>query len=107
MGFTCTPKQEIFDRRYNIRIGETIMHIIANMFKENNWYIIMYVCSADNQQDRQRSILFRNWYSNSQLASKIVHTPKKIGDSYYGSLYSKKHPDIEEIEYYLDNLDDL
>jgi hypothetical protein len=73
MGFNCVPKHEKFDRVHDPRIGTTIMRIVANMFRANPWYIITYVCSAQDKQARQRAIAFSKWYNESPLAKKIEH----------------------------------
>ena len=103
VGFICTPDKGISNRIYDNRVSETIMYIIANMFGKNKQYIIIYICSDKDNQGKQRSRLFGRWYSNSPLKDKIIYTPKNISNSYFGILYSKKHPNINDIEDYLNS----
>lgn len=103
MGFSCTPKQVKFDRNHDAKIGNTIMWIIANMFASNKRYIITYVCSPEDGQERQRSITFGKWYNESNLSQKIRLERKNYDGTYCGVLCSKKHPLLEELDIALED----
>jgi hypothetical protein len=98
MGFNCVPRQEKFDRIHDPRIGATVMRIVANMFLFNPWYLVSYVCSAQDGQARQRFIAFGKWYGDSPMEKKIGHFRRNYNGTYCGVLYSKKHPLIDELE---------
>jgi hypothetical protein len=105
MGFSREPLQVPFGRKHDPRVGETIMYLVANIFNQHKRALILYVCSPADQQARQRSIAFRKWYAESHLTEKIEHMPRKIGGTYTGALYSKKHPLIDEINFALQTFD--
>jgi len=98
MGFSCEPVKEMFDRKFDPRIGDTIMLIIANLFKAYPRTILTYVCSPADGQARQRSIAFGKWFNDSPLRDKLCHLKNDFAGTYCGTLYSKKHPLAEEIE---------
>lgn len=79
------------------------MHLVANLFVHRKWAIIIYACSDEDGQDRERSILFKRWYRASPFKEKIAHLPSTFKnedgmEEYGGAFFSKKHPNRDEIE---------
>jgi hypothetical protein len=103
IGFSCKPPQEKFDRNHDPRIGITIMYILANMFNTYKRAIFSFVCSPADGQARNRYITFARWYSQSPIKEKIELLRKQIGGTYCGILFSKKHPDLDKIEFNFNN----
>lgn len=98
MGFLSDTPQEKFNRKHDPKVGETVIWLVANIFKEFPWSIISYVCSPADEQARNRSVAFSKWFNKSPLIEKINYHRKKVGDTYCGVMFNKKHPDIDNIE---------
>jgi hypothetical protein len=105
MGFNCRPKRTREDKKLGIddKIGATIMHLVANFFANKKWALLIYACSDEDGQDRERSILFKRWYRASPFQNKVAHLPiafknEFYGNEYGGAFYSKRHPHRFEIE---------
>lgn len=105
MGFVCRPKRTREEKKQgnDEKIGATIMHLVANLFSQRKWALLIYICSDEDGQDRERSILFKRWYKSSPFKEKIEHltsTFKNENDlvEYGGVFFHKKHPNRDEIE---------
>ncbi|MCD6065386.1 MAG: hypothetical protein K0S33_212 [Bacteroidetes bacterium] len=88
---------KVFGRGHDPKIGATIMHLISELFLAYPDSILAYVCSALDQQDRHRQILFAKWYNASSLKEGFIFIRKKIYDNYCGVIYSASHPAVFEI----------
>jgi hypothetical protein len=82
MGFSCYPPQRPSERKYDPKVGYTIMRIVANIFKAYPRAIITYICSSVDGQARHRSITFSKWYMESPLKEKIKHLKNNFDDTY-------------------------
>jgi Family of unknown function (DUF6169) len=95
-GFICRPDHN--SRPFDPKAGETIMYVIAEFFKNHPQSILAYICSGNNNQERQRQILFSKWYNASPLKAHYTFTKKQFEDIYCGVIYDKNHPNFYAIE---------
>ena len=98
MGFLSNTPQEKFKRKHDPKVGETVMWLVANIFKEFPWSIISYVCSPADEQARNRAVAFSKWFMQSPLMEKVNYYKKKVGGTYCGVMFNRKHPRIDNIE---------
>jgi hypothetical protein len=88
---------KVFGRAHDPKVGTTIMHLIEVFFASYPNSILVYVCSALDQQDRHRQILFAKWYKSSSLRAGFIFMQKKILTTYCGIIYNANHPALVDI----------
>lgn len=60
-------EKEIFD----LKISETIKHIISKFFEQSQ-YSVIYVCSNNEDKAEQRFRVFNRWYKDSIFKNRII-----------------------------------
>ncbi|GAB3944538.1 hypothetical protein GCM10028805_12200 [Spirosoma harenae] len=78
------------------RIRDTVTYGLLAAFDANPNLIITYTCSTDNNQEKQRALLFRRWFLQCRDNYKSIDfsDSKRI---YATAIYRKDHPEQDRI----------
>ncbi|MBO0933607.1 hypothetical protein [Fibrella aquatilis] len=79
------------------RIEITVIDTLQRAFATDPLLIISYVCSLDNDMERNRRILFGQWYlrhSEGYIRLPFSHELSRV---YAAAIFRKDHPDQEAI----------
>jgi hypothetical protein len=79
------------------RIEVTVIDALKRAFEADPLLVISYVCSLDDNQERNRRILFGQWYlrhSEGYTRLPFSHEQSRV---YAAAIFRENHPDRSEI----------
>lgn len=114
-GFDRSGKfdSEKFSQTYDVKIQNTIVHVIEEFFIKNGEKALLYLCYPEDQYARHRSIIFARWHKE-KLSDKIEHIKKHTtynNEILYGSMLILKenpfiHLLVDAIDSYINDITD-
>lgn len=102
-GFTARPPLNHFERKYDSKVGHTIMKIIADFFEHMPDAILAFICSDDNDQDRNRQVVFSKWFNSYTDKDQYIFSKTTNANTYCGIIVMKKYYKESQIKSWLDN----
>lgn len=102
-GFTVKPSLQPYERRFDSKVGDTIMKIIADFFKFKPDAILAYICSDENDQEKSRQILFSKWFNSFRDKDDFIFMRKNIDNTYCGIIVKKQYYSKNQVNGWLNN----